>query len=70
MQTFDGNRLEGYYHLMKQPERANFMNAIIGQTARAIECVQNNLNAGTLVSIEPGGSGIAQMVHMKGGHFT
>ena len=56
--------------IMKQLEHANFMNAIIGQTAWAIECMYNNLNAGTLVSIDPGGSGIAQMVHMKGGPFT
>lgn len=67
---FDGNRLEGYYHLMKQSEHATFVNALTGQTAWTIESVQNNLNAGTLVSVEPGGRGFSQMVHMKGGPFT
>ena len=70
VRDYDGNRLEGYYHLMKQPEHAAFLNAITGQTAWTIECVQNNLNAGTIVSIEPGGRGVAQMIHMKGGPFT
>ena len=66
---YDGNRLEGFYHLMKQPEHAAFMTALTGQIAWTSECHQNNLNAGTLVSIEPGGRGSAQMVHMMGGPF-
>ena len=68
--AYDGNRLEGYYHLMKHPKHTAFIHALTGQTAGTNQCTQSNLNAGTLVPIEPGGRGFSQMVHMKGGPFT
>jgi len=33
------------------------LNAILGQTAWTAQCMQNGLNGGTMVSIEPGGRG-------------
>lgn len=67
---FGGNRLERNYHLMKQPEHSLFCNAILGQTAWTAQCMQNELNGGTMVSIEPGGRGVSKMVQVMGGPFT
>jgi len=61
--------LEGFYHLMKHPEHQAFMATLTGQVAWTADCHRNNLNAGTLVSIEPGGRGSSQMVHTKGDPF-
>ena len=55
---------------MKQPEHSLFCSAILGQTARTAQCMQNGLNAGTMVSIEPGGRGVSKMVQVMGGPFT
>ena len=62
-----GNRMEGCYHVMKPAEHQLFLSAISTHIQWTLECHQNNLNAGTLISIEPGGRGSLQMLQMKGG---
>ena len=69
VRTFNGCRLEGYFHKKKQGEHAAFLSAIQGQVEWARRCVVQQVNAGTFVSIEPDGRGSTKMLHIKGGPF-
>ena len=66
VRTFNGHRLEGYFHKMKQGEHAAFLSAIQGQVEWAQRCVVQQVSAGTLVSIEPDRRGSTKMLHIKG----
>ena len=65
-----GTRLPGLYHLMRQNEHSLFMSAISVQVTWASQCTQNNLSAGSIVSIEPAGRGRPTLIPTKIGPFT
>jgi hypothetical protein len=68
---FDGNRLEeGFIIRWSSLSTQNFISAITGQMMWTTDCIHNNLTAGTLVSVKPGGRGITEMVYLKGGPFV
>ena len=63
----NNQRLPGFYDSMMQSEHAKFMGTIASQVQWGAECINNNLSAGKIVSVEPSERGAIVMVDNRAG---
>ena len=62
VRDLNNQRLPGFYDAMRQGEHMKFLSAISAQMQWGAECLNNNLSAGKIVSIEPSERGAIVMV--------